>query len=442
VIPIFIYDETVEDIGAAPKMRMGLSVASLAAELAQKGSRLILRRGSALDVLRAIIAETGARDVYWTRLYDGAAKTRDTHVKASLKADGLGARSFGGHVLFEPWTVETKTGGFYRVYTPLWKAVRDRELPSELPTPGHIAAPTKWPESDQLETWQMDSAMRRGAAVLADHCIVGEHVAKARLDEFIAERVAQYRTNRDLPGIIGTSRLSENLTYGEISPLTCWHAGWAALREGHSEAEVFLKELVWREFAYHLVYHTPQIETGNWKPDWESFPWNADETADVQAWKQGRTGIPFVDAAMREMYVTGMMHNRGRMIVASYLTKHLMAHWRIGQAWFADCLIDWDPASNAMGWQWTAGSGPDAAPYFRVFNPVSQLEKFDLKGAYAKMWIAEGQSPPSATALSYFDAIPRGWGLQPNAQYPAPIVAPDVGRKRALDAYTVWKSGV
>ncbi|MDO7630051.1 MAG: FAD-binding domain-containing protein, partial [Loktanella sp.] len=215
----------------------------------------------------------------------------------------------------------------------------------------------------------------------------------------------------------------------------CWHGGWRALHAGKSDAEVFLKELVWREFAYHLAHHTPRIVDANWKPEWDGFPWNEADTPEVIAWKQGRTGIPFVDAAMREMYVTGTMHNRGRMIVASYLTKHLMTHWKVGQAWFADCLTDWDPASNAMGWQWAAGSGPDAAPYFRVFNPVTQLDKFDKGHGYADRWIAEGALMPSDTALSYFDAVPCAWGLSPKDRYPEPVVALDVGRNRALAAY-------
>jgi deoxyribodipyrimidine photo-lyase len=212
--------------------------------------------------------------------------------------------------------------------------------------------------------------------------------------------------------------------------------GYDAMLRGSAGAETFLKELVWREFAYHLMHHTPHIVTDNWKPDWDKFPWNTDEThPHVAAWKQGRTGIPFVDAAMREMYVTGTMHNRGRMIVASYLTKHLMSHWKIGLNWFADCLIDWDPASNAMGWQWASGSGPDAAPYFRVFNPVTQLQKFDPAGRYARQWIAELHHQPTATALAYFDAIPKHWNLRPNMSYPEPIITPSDGRARALDAY-------
>jgi len=319
----------------------------------------------------------------------------------------------------------------------MWKNVRDRTLAASLPCPAKIEAPASWPKSDTLDDWRMDQDMNRGADILRAHCFVGEDAALTRLHTFIDTRVHAYNRTRDLPAVKGTSGLSENLTYGEISPLTCWHAGWAALQGGKSEAEVFLKELVWREFAYHLAHHTPEITTRNWKPDWDQFPWNTDaDHPEVVAWKQGRTGIQFVDAAMREMYVTGVMHNRGRMIVASYLTKHLMTDWKIGMAWFDDCLIDWDPCSNAMGWQWSAGSGPDATPYFRVFNPVSQLDKFDPDRAYPKRWIAEGRKQPSETALSYFDAIPRSWDLSPDAQYPDPIVPVDVGRTRALDAYS------
>ncbi len=436
VIPLFIDDEVAKGQGAAPRMRLGLSVAALAEDLKSKGSRLILREGDALATLRAVIKETGAGAVYWSRLYDGASKARDTAVKAALNDDGIDAQSFAGHLLFEPWTVETKTGGFYKVFTPMWKMVRSRDLPSPLAAPSTVPAPPRWPQSNALSDWRMGAAMQRGYEVVLPHTTVGETAASHRLGAFIGHKVSDYKANRDIPGVDGTSRLSENLTYGEISPLRCWHAGWRAIHDGKNDAEVFLKELVWREFAYHLAHHTPRIETGNWKPDWDAFPWRTDpDSAEVLAWKQGRTGIAFVDAAMREMYVTGTMHNRGRMIVASYLTKHLMTHWQIGRDWFADCLIDWDPASNAMGWQWSAGSGPDATPYFRVFNPETQIEKFDRDGAYRRAWIAEGYGTPTKTALSYFDAIPRRWNMSPDADYPTPIVSPSKGRDRALSAY-------
>ena len=436
VIPLFINDEGVALQGAAAKLRLGMSVDALSNNLRNAGSALILRKGAALDVLREVIAQTGASAVYWSRLYDPVSKDRDVAVKSALKGDGVDAQSFAGHLLFEPWTVETKTAGFYKVFTPMWKMVRGRELPATLPQPAQILAPDQWPLSDNLNAWQFDHDMNRGADVLRPYCTVGERAARNRLDVFVAERIINYQMNRDLPAISGTSGLSENLTYGEISPLTCWHAGWAALHNGKADAEIFLKELVWREFAYHLAHHTPHITDQNWKPDWDNFPWNTNPNhPEVIAWKRGRTGIPFVDAAMREMYVTGIMHNRGRMIVASYLTKHLLTDWKIGKAWFDDCLIDCDPASNAMGWQWSAGSGPDATPYFRVFNPVTQLDKFDKMGCYTTRWIAEGRDNPSDTALSYFDAIPTSWRLSASMTYPEPIVDLATGRARALNAY-------
>ncbi|KJZ20072.1 cryptochrome/photolyase family protein [Loktanella sp. S4079] len=435
VIPVFIRDTSVDMLGAAAKLRMGLAVSHFVGELEKRGSRLILRSGDALMVLRQLIAETGAKGVYWSRLYDPDSKQRDTHVKSALKSEGIAAESFAGHLLFEPWTVENKTGGFYKVFTPLWKTVRTRDVAAPLLAPKLITPPLDWPQSDQISEWQMNRPMQRGAAILATHCVVGEHAANERLHRFIEDKVQGYKTNRDFPALDGTSGLSENLTYGEISPAQCWHAGWRALHDGKAEAEVFLKELVWREFAYHLAHHTPELLTRNWRQEWDSFPWNTDENDAVMAWKQGRTGVPFVDAAMRQMYVTGVMHNRGRMIVASYLTKHLLTHWKVGLDWFADCLIDWDPCSNAMGWQWAAGSGPDAAPYFRIFNPETQLEKFDGAHNYAKHWIAEGQTNPPASATAYFDMVPRKWGISANDGYPEMMISLKAGRDRALAAY-------
>lgn len=436
VIPVAILDPETDGIGAAPRWRWGLSVAAMDQALKGIGSRLILRRGPAMQVLDALIAETGATTVVWGRLYDPASVARDTAIKSDLKARGIGARSLNAHLLVEPWDVETKTGGYYRVYTPFWNTVRDRAMGAPAPAPRTLRPPTAWPASHDLADWRLDDRMKRGAAVVRPHLAVGEAAALDRLSAFIDGRVARYADRRDTPGVAGTSRLSENLATGEISPRTAWAAGMAAREAGADDAEVFLKELVWREFAYHLMHHTPHITERNWKPEWDSFPWNTDPLhPHAVAWRQGRTGIRFVDAGLREMYVTGTMHNRARMIVASYLTKHLLTHWKIGADWFADCLVDWDPASNAMGWQWAAGSGPDAAPYFRVFNPVSQREKFDPDRAYVDRWIAEGQRAPAPQALSYFDAVPQSWGLSPVQPYPDPVVDVNSGRRRALEAY-------
>ncbi|WP_424927252.1 cryptochrome/photolyase family protein [Amaricoccus tamworthensis] len=438
VIPVFILDEVVETHGAAPKWRLGLVVEHFTEQLEKIGSRLIIRQGKALEVLRDLIKETGAEAVYWTRAYDPDAVARDKDVKSALKDDGLEAESHPGHVLFEPWTVETKSGGFYKVYTPMWKAVRDRDIAECLPAITELQPPDTWPDSEDLADLKMGDAMRRGADIVKKHVSVGESAAVGRLGSFIANGIESYKDKRDLPSGNGTSRLSENLTYGEISARRCWHAGWRAVQEGKRGAETFLKELVWREFAYHLVYHTPEIVSENWNGDWDGFPWK-DDRKDALRWKQGRTGIEMVDAAMREMYVTGTMHNRSRMIVASYLTKHMMTHWKVGKAWFEDCLIDWDPASNALGWQWVAGCGPDAAPYFRVFNPETQGDKFDSDGDYRNRFIAEGRSQPAQDALDYFEAIPESWGLSPEDDYPSPVVGLREGREAALDAYSGFK---
>ena len=285
------------------------------------------------------------------------------------------------------------------------------------------------------------AAMNRGAVVVRPFAAIGRGLGRTGSAEHgSSPKLWQATTTtRDQPGWH-----RRNLgPVAKISPLVKsrrTNAGMPALRARHRRSKpaprTFLRELVWREFAYHLMYHTPHMLTDNWRTEWSAFPWREDaDASDVLAWKQGRTGEPFVDAAMREMYVTGRMHNRARMIAASYLTKHLMVHWRIGMEWFEECLTDWDPASNAMGWQWTAGSGPDASPYFRIFNPATQLEKFDPDGDYVARWIAEGRSAPSRTALAYFDAVPKSWQISAKEAYPQPLVDLSDGRKRALAAY-------
>ncbi|WP_371155370.1 deoxyribodipyrimidine photo-lyase [Jannaschia sp. 2305UL9-9] len=434
VIPVFLLDEVVETWGAAPKWRLGLGLSAFRDRLDGIGSKLILRRGDALPTLRTLIDQTGADTVIWNRLYTAAERERDTAVKEALRADDITAKSFAAHVLFEPWTVETGSGSYYKVYTPFWKSVRDRDPGAPETAPDAIEAPQSWPDSDTLEDWNLGRAMRRGADVVAQHVVVGEDAARDRLDDFIAEKVADYDAARDRLPEDGTSGLSENLTYGEIGIRTCWAAGQDALRDGTGGAETFLKELVWRDFAHHLAYHTPQLTTENWRSEWDAFPWR-DDNDQAEAWRRGRTGIEAVDAGMRELYVTGRMHNRARMLTASYLTKHLMTHWKVGADWFSDCLVDWDPASNAMGWQWAAGSGPDASPFFRIFNPDTQAEKFDPKGRYRTRWIAELPGPEQQEALAFYDAIPKAWGLSRTDAYPEPIVGLKEGRDRALSAY-------
>lgn len=432
---MFVHDEVSETYGAAPSWRLEQAIDHFAQRLRQAGSRLILRRGRADKVLSALARETGAQDIWWTRAYDPDAIARDTTVKAKLTAAGLGAKSFPGNVLFEPWTISTKQGGYFKVYSAMWRVVRELDVPPPEPAPDRLLAPAYWPDSEDLSGWALGIRMNRGARVLAGRANIGEASAAERLDDFLRSRIDEYTTLRDFPAENATSRLSENIAWGEIGPRTVWHAGMRAHVEGARGAEQFLKELVWREFAYHLVFHTPRITRHNWKPQWDSFPWSETEDEAVLRWKQGRTGIPLVDAAMREMYVTGQMHNRGRMIVGSFLTKHMLKHWRIGQKWFEDCLTDWDPAANAMGWQWVAGSGPDAAPYFRIFNPERQAQEFDPGAKYIQRYVAELAPLPGPEALAFFEACPRAWGLSPEDRYPEPLVGLAEGRKRALAIY-------
>ena len=434
LIPVFILDPETEALGAAPKFRLGLAIAAFSARLEAMGTRLILRRGPAVQVLQGLCHETGALGVMWSRLYDPASKARDGAVKAALKDEGLTTISHAGHLLHEPWTVQTGQGGAYRVYTPFSKALWQRPVPPPAPAPKTWPLPDNWPASDALADWQLAQAMQRGAAVVLPHQTCGEAAAQDRLSRFVAGPIAPYKQQRNFLAEEATSGLSENLAWGEIGVRQVWHAGWRALQEGAPGAEHFLKELLWREFAWHLMHHFPNLATQNWRPEWDSFPWRADNL-DAEAWRRGQTGEPVVDAAMREMYVTGRMHNRARMITASYLTKHLLTDWRVGLAWFADCLTDWDPASNAMGWQWVAGSGPDAAPYFRIFNPKTQAETWDPDGLYRRLWLAEGQFQPPQTALDYFRAAPLRWQLDPNAPPPGPIIDLSEGRARAFASF-------
>lgn len=440
VIAVWILDPVTGATGSAHRWRLERSLEALSRDLAELGGRLILRSGEALPALRALVEETGAGAVLWNRLHDPETRPRDEAVKTALKADGLDVASFNGALLHEPWTVETGAGGPYRVFTPFWRAVAEREVHEPIAAPSRWPAPEAWPASDALSDWSMAADMRRGAPVLAARVACGERAARERLAEFLAEDLRDYAEDRDRPDRRATSDLSHHLAVGEISPRQVWSAVQPR-RQGAvaRPAEKFLQELVWREFAYHLLHHTPELATGAWRPEWDDFPWQGDGEA-AEAWRRGRTGVEAVDAAMRELFVTGRLHNRFRMIAASFLTKHLLVHWRVGEAWFRDTLVDWDPASNALGWQWVAGSGPDAAPYFRVFNPETQAAKFDPEGRWRDRFLAEGRRTPHADALAFFEAAPRSWGLDPSAPYPEPIVGLKQGRQRALDAYQAWKS--
>lgn len=437
IIPVYIRDPLLDNLGAAPKWRLGLGIEDFARSLRAQGTDLILRTGDALTVLRDLIRETGADTVFWSRAYDTDAIARDTKVKAALIQDGIVAQSHKGCLLFEPWAVKNKTGTAFKVYSPYWRCVsRDHAVAEALPAPANIAPPNEWPDSERLDAWELGAAMRRGANVVLPFTCVGAAAAHDRLHDFLDTKVDGYKEKRNFPGGEFTSRLSENLTYGEISPRTIWHAGRAAMERGAQGAEHFLKELVWREFAYHLLYEFPQLSTQNWRPEWNNFIWRGDNS-DATAWQRGETGVDLVDAGMRELYVTGTMHNRVRMVAASYLTKHLRTDWRVGLKWFEDCLIDWDPAANAMGWQWVAGCGPDAAPYFRVFNPDTQAEKFDPDAGYRNRFL-DAQNQQDAQA--FFAAVPKSWEMDTSTARPKPLITLREGRESALKAYEEFKA--
>ncbi|UWQ20311.1 deoxyribodipyrimidine photo-lyase [Jannaschia sp. W003] len=433
VIPVFLLDEVVADWGAASKWRIGRSLEAHAERLEGIGSRLILRRGPAAEALSTLLDETGAGDVVWSRLYVHDERARDEAVLAMLERRGADAHVFDGHIVFRPEDVATGSGGFYKVYTPFYRNVAARDPEPPLPPVEQLPAPDTWPPSDALADWNLGGAMNRGGAVLERHARVGELAARARLVEFVEGRIRAYAEARDKLPEDGTSKLGENLTYGEISARECLAAVRAEAPAGAGR-DTFAKELLWRDFAHHLAWHTPKLTKGNWKPEWDAFPWRGDNDA-AEVWRRGITGVPVVDAAMREMYVTGTMHNRGRLLTASYLTKHMLTHWRVGCDWFADALTDWDPANNALNWQWVGGCGPDASPFFRIFNPETQAERFDRGGRYRGHWLAERADAPSEEALAWFEAIPRRWGQSPDQPYPeAPVVGMAEGRARALEA--------
>jgi deoxyribodipyrimidine photo-lyase len=448
IAPIYILDETstARRPGAASLWWLDKSLRSLAADLATRGVDLILRRGDPLTILQDTADEIGARGVCWNRLYDAPSIARDARIKAALRDRGLEARSFNGSLLNEPWTIATGAGAPYRVFTPYWKAARailEARPPSTDPASGGvipvIEGPSRSAQAESLDDWRLHPREPDWSAGFADWR-PGEAGAQARLTAFLDDAASGYPGARDRPGAPGTSRLSPHLHFGEISPHRVWAASKAAAvrgAAGEAEIDAFLRELGWREFNHHLLYHFPDMPRSGFNPRFDAFPW-LDDPAGLKAWRRGRTGYPIVDAGMRELWTTGWMHNRVRMIVASFLVKDLLIDWRVGEAWFWDTLVDADLANNVAGWQWVAGSGADAAPYFRVFNPVLQGEKFDPDGEYVRRWAPELARLPNACIHCPWQAEPQlmgAAGMSQGVTYPAPIVDHAEARDRALAAY-------
>jgi deoxyribodipyrimidine photo-lyase len=387
VVLLYLFDEQspgIRPLGGATRWWLHHSLTAHAAEVARRGGRLVLRRGAADEELPRLAAETGAEAVFWNRRY-GASRDVDARLTAALRHTDVEVASFAANLLVEPWEVTTDAGTPYQVFTPFWRAARERPMREPLPAPRDLpTAPTV--ASDDLDAWKLLPTRPDWAAGLRATWEPGELSALRTLERFATEGLAEYH-RRDEPAI-GTSGLSPHLRFGELSPAQIWHRMHGDLTPAaRRNVPKFLSEVGWRDFNWSILFANPDLATRNYRAAYDAFPWVWDLGPEVEAWEQGRTGIPLVDAGMRELLSTGTMHNRVRMVVASFLVKNLLRHWRIGEEWFWDTLVDADEASNPGNWQWVAGSGADAAPYFRVFNPELQATKFDPDGEYVRRWV-------------------------------------------------------
>jgi deoxyribodipyrimidine photo-lyase len=436
VVPVYIHalDEEGEWApGAASRWWLHHSLEALDRHLREHRGRLHLRRGDSLQTLRELIARTGATAVYWNRLYDPAIVARDETIKRALRDDGIEAHSSNAALWSEPWTIATQQGEPYRVFTPYWRNLR-RQIDETPPLP--VPGPLNCLDLDDglpLEALELLPAIDWTSGFV--DWTPGEQGAAGMLDLFADDALNGYAQGRDIPSRHGTSRISPHLHYGEVSPRQIAHR----LRQGASridarkrpDIEPYLRELGWREFAHYLLYHFPRTPKENFNDRFDRFRWVPPDDAVLERWRHGRTGIPLVDAGMRELWATGWMHNRVRMVVASLLTKNLRQHWLTGARWFWDTLVDADLANNTMGWQWVAGSGADAAPYFRIFNPVTQSRRFDPDGSYIRHWVPELRDAPARLVHAPWENME--W-LQASG-YPSPLVDLAASRKDALLAY-------
>ena len=424
IIPLFVLDDAAAGDwawGGASRWWLHHSLAHLDKSL--KG-HLVLRKGGAAKIIPALIQETGADTVFWNRCYEPFAVQRDTALKTGLTGAGVEIESFNGGLLHEPWELKTKTGNPFRVFTPFWNAMRERHVALAHPAPRNLKFHAA--KSENLKDWKLLPTKPDWSKGF--DWTPGEESAHDALHDFLDD-AGDYKTARDLPDRDGTSRLSPHLHWGEISPRQVWHA---VQTHGRSEgAQTFLKELGWREFCTQLLFHNTELPNMPLDTRFAKFPWRHSDK-DFHAWTRGQTGIPIVDAGMRQLWQTGWMHNRVRMIVASFLIKHLGIDWRRGEEWFWDCLVDADLASNAANWQWVAGCGADAAPFFRIFNPVLQGEKFDPKGIYVRKFVPELADVPDRY-------IHKPWEMAIPPKYPAPIMDLRAGRDRAMAAFRALK---
>ena len=426
IVPVYIWSPDEEGEwppGAASRWWLHHSLHALDAELRQRGLRLIVRAGPTLEQLQGLIRDCGATAVYWNRRYEPAARACSAEVKLALTRQGIETRSFNSTLLVEPSTFLNQSDEPYQVYTPFLRAVLERVEPAgPSAIPRTLRPPQRWPASAGIDALGLRPRLP-WYAPMARTWQPGERGALALWKGFLEKRLVAYGSSRDLPALAGTSRLSPHLHFGEIGPRQLCSA-----LQGHRHGSVFRRQLIWREFAYHLLHHFPHTSSAPLREAFTHFPWRTD-LAGLSEWQRGETGIPMVDAGMRELWATGVMHNRVRMVAGSFLVKNLRLPWQEGARWFWDTLVDADLASNTLNWQWVAGSGADAAPYFRIFNPVLQGRRFDRDGRYVRRWIA----PLDSIADRHVHAP---WLAQsPPSGYPAPIVDLDETRAEALDAY-------
>lgn len=445
IIPLFILDESLASFpGAASLWWLHYSLKALGRSYQKLGASLVLRKGDPYQILQEIIAVTGADRVLWNRRYDSPSIKTDSNIKAKLTGQGIECQSFNSHLLFEPGTIKNKQGNYFQVFTRFWDHCLEKQNPPTL-----LKIPKKIKglsiSSDSLDDWKLLPTKPNWAGGLEEMWIPGEEQALNRLKYFLAELVEDYKLDRNLPQKEATSRLSPHLAWGEISPRLIWYEVMKTIHQYPSlagGAQHFLSEIGWREFSYHLLFQFPDLPKVPLRPQFLNFPWQYDEVI-FNKWTKGQTGYPIIDAGMRELWHTGWMHNRVRMIVASFLIKDLLISWQQGAAWFWDTLVDADIANNSASWQWVAGCGADASPYFRIFNPVLQGEKFDPQGVYVRKWVPELKEVPD-------DVIHKPWcaskerlaaaGVFLGKTYPLPIVEHEKARQNALEIFKTLKN--
>jgi deoxyribodipyrimidine photo-lyase len=421
------------------------SLAALDTQLQALGCRLIIRAGSSLHELNKIIKSSNASSVYWNNLYEPATRTRDQHVQSALQQQGIQSFTYNGSLLFDPECIRTNEGNPYTVFTPFWrKALSLLQLSTPSAVPAAIPACTEL-HSKPIASLQLLPSIPWDKDFYAIWK-PGEDEAHQRMSDFMDCCISTYKVGRDRPDQHGTSRLSPHLHFGELSPRqVIWAANQAAIATPRADtgAEVFVREIGWREFAHHLLFHFPQTADQPLRPAFAKFPWKQGKGNDFEAWCRGNTGIPLVDAGMRELWHTGWMHNRVRMVTASFLTKNQLISWQAGARWFWDTLVDADLASNTLGWQWTAGCGADAAPFFRIFNPVSQGERFDPDESYIRKWCPELTPLPAGGAYAPWKNGPNTSNAERFAlgiDYPHPVLDLAESRREALEAWQKIRS--